>query len=280
MRGGNPSAVAAPAPASSKRGVAFSPCDAYTIIVEAEGSGLPVSLLEDQRMMKRAENGGIRYVDMDAFFESERKGIRAVARREARRRARIMRYDVAPEESRETPQGVIPDAPKKDKWVLGEGTVTRVHVRPRRALFTPVNTGCPVNPDRLSGKRVTSIKALGGGTSTKATDDWTVWAGAHRDGIDEGQQWTGETTFTITPTEDAVEPRFEDLRPAEEVPKVETQLRRDNKETMTSSTRRSKSCGPKECSTRQCPVPSRARSSFGWWIQDVVMTWFPSRRPG
>ena len=46
-----------------------------------------------------------------------------------------------------------------DVWQLGEAncTLTRVHKRPRRALFTPERSDCPVPMERLNGQRTTYL---------------------------------------------------------------------------------------------------------------------------
>ena len=44
-----------------------------------------------------------------------------------------------------------------DEWILDEGshTVTRIHKRPRRSMFTPERSDCPVPLNCLNGTRVT-----------------------------------------------------------------------------------------------------------------------------
>ena len=83
-------------------------------------------------------------------------------------------------------------ARKDDHWRIDGDEVIRVHINPRRALFTPSNTKCPVPIEELSTKRrVNRIKVNGKGEEC-LIDTWTDNERAH---LLMPEKWIGETIF-------------------------------------------------------------------------------------
>ena len=82
----------------------------------------------------------------------------------------------------------------RDYWLDVSGVTKRVHLRPRRALCTPVDVdaaGCPRARFATGVVRITE-GIFEDGTAFKHCDDWTVLAVAHRP---LQMKWTGTTTF-------------------------------------------------------------------------------------
>ncbi len=75
-----------------------------------------------------------------------------------------------------------------DHWIAHDDKVIRIHWRPRRALFTPEDTGCPVDIAQLTSARVTHYQFDDG--------EWHVlediWSGPESDKF-LGKKWTEET---------------------------------------------------------------------------------------
>ena len=83
---------------------------------------------------------------------------------------------------------------RKDFWKTKNEQVIRVHVLPRRNLFTPMRTQCPVSVEELSTARLTKVKPTQDGRSATEvfTANWKHSGECHRD---LGYEWTGETVF-------------------------------------------------------------------------------------
>ena len=82
----------------------------------------------------------------------------------------------------------------RDYWVEFEGELRRIHLKPRKTLFTPTDidaASCPRAWSALRASRVTE-GVLADGTPFKLEDDWTVPANAHKT---SQQKWTGTTVF-------------------------------------------------------------------------------------
>ena len=76
-----------------------------------------------------------------------------------------------------------------DHWQTNsDGTVARVHLRPRLALFTPQNTGCPIP---VTGLRDYRLTLDGDGDQGEIHDDWR----GRQANRSLGVKWTGQTTF-------------------------------------------------------------------------------------
>ena len=67
---------------------------------------------------------------------------------------------------------------KQDHWILDKKNkqLTRVHITPRKALFTPTGAKeCPVNPDNIRRERTTKvIDASKGGDPEILEDNWRL----------------------------------------------------------------------------------------------------------
>ena len=58
--------------------------------------------------------------------------------------------------------GPRPHSGNNDIWTKNnQGYIVSIHKRLRRALFTPFNTGCPINTDQLEDYRKTIIRQRG-----------------------------------------------------------------------------------------------------------------------
>ena len=87
---------------------------------------------------------------------------------------------------------------KQDHWVLDKKNkqLTRVHITPRKALFTPNGAKeCPINPDSISRERTTEIiDASEGGDPDILEDNWRLRSQANKPMIN---LWIGKTIFTF-----------------------------------------------------------------------------------
>ena len=87
---------------------------------------------------------------------------------------------------------------KQDHWILDKKNkqLIRVHITPRKALFTPNGTKeCPINPDNTSRERTTEIiDASAGGDPDILEDNWRLTSQANKPMIN---LWTGKTIFTF-----------------------------------------------------------------------------------
>eukprot|EP00959_Pyramimonas_sp_CCMP1952_P460420 9479817-Pyramimonas_sp.AAC.1 len=61
---------------------------------------------------------------------------------------------------------------KKDHWTQRGKRLRRWHFAPRLVALTPVNTDCPVDPDRLADQRRTYAIHLHHGLTIDRTDCW------------------------------------------------------------------------------------------------------------
>ena len=81
---------------------------------------------------------------------------------------------------------------KQDHWILDKKNkqLTRVHITPRKALFTPNGAKeCPINPGHISRERTTEIiDASTGGDPDILEDNWRLTS----------QVWIGKTIFTFS----------------------------------------------------------------------------------
>ena len=84
---------------------------------------------------------------------------------------------------------------KQDHWILDKKNkqLIRVHITPRKALFTPNGAKeCPINPDNISRKRTTEIiDASKGGDPEILEDNWRLTSQANK------PMWKGKTIFTF-----------------------------------------------------------------------------------
>ena len=88
---------------------------------------------------------------------------------------------------------------KQDHWILDKKNkqlILRVHITPRKALFTPTEAKeCPVNPDNISRERTTEIiDASKGGDPEILEDNWRLTSQANKPLIN---LWKGKTIFTF-----------------------------------------------------------------------------------
>ena len=83
------------------------------------------------------------------------------------------------------------DQKQRDYWRQEGDMVIREHVVPRRAMFSPYRTQCPVPLEELLTARTTRIKS-GKRSEEKFTPNWKHHGECHRD---LGFKWTGQTVF-------------------------------------------------------------------------------------
>ena len=86
---------------------------------------------------------------------------------------------------------------KQDHWILDKKNkqLIRVHITPRKALFTPNGAKeCPINPDNISRERTTKIIASEGGDPDILEDNWRLTSQANKPMINP---WIGKTIFTF-----------------------------------------------------------------------------------
>ena len=88
-----------------------------------------------------------------------------------------------------------------DYWKLDGDYAIRVHKRPRKALFTPHNSGCPTPEGELDDWRLTIINRQGQ-EQEQLQENPTQLSKQELQRRLEGDNWTGETRFRrkITPT--------------------------------------------------------------------------------
>ena len=88
-----------------------------------------------------------------------------------------------------------------DYWKLDGDYAIRVHKRPRRALFTPHNSGCPIPEGELDDWRLTIINRQGQ-EQEQLQKNPTQLSKQELQRRLEGDNWTGETRFRrkVTPT--------------------------------------------------------------------------------
>ena len=87
---------------------------------------------------------------------------------------------------------------KQDHWILDKKNkqLVRVHITPRKALFTPNGAKeCPIDPDNISRERTTEIiDASVGGDPDILEDNWRLTSQANKPMIN---LWKGKTIFTF-----------------------------------------------------------------------------------
>ena len=95
-----------------------------------------------------------------------------------------------------TPKIIGPQ--KQDHWILDKKNkqLIRVHITPRKALFTPSGAKeCPINPDNISRERASEIvDASEGGDPDILEDNWRLTSQANKPIIN---LWIGKTIFTF-----------------------------------------------------------------------------------
>ena len=85
---------------------------------------------------------------------------------------------------------------KQDHWILDKKNkqLIRVHITPRKALFTPTGAKeCPISPDNISRERTTEIDSSKGG-DPDILEDWRLTSQASKPMIN---LWIGKTIFTF-----------------------------------------------------------------------------------
>ena len=82
-----------------------------------------------------------------------------------------------------------------DSWQLDEAncTLTRIHKRPRRTKFMPDRADCPVEMDRLTGTRITTID-FGEGSVETVTEYFRQLANQNER---TKEHWKGKTAFQL-----------------------------------------------------------------------------------
>ena len=102
---------------------------------------------------------------------------------------------------------------KQDHWILDKKNkqLIRVHITPRKALFTPNGAKeCPINPDHISRERTTEIiDASAGGDPDILEDNWRLTSQANKPMIN---LWTGKTIFTFADNSGSAADRIIDKR--------------------------------------------------------------------
>ena len=88
-----------------------------------------------------------------------------------------------------------------DYWKLDGDYAIRVHKRPRKALFTPHNSGCPIPEGELDDWRLTIINRQGQ-EQEQLQENPKQFSRQELQRRLEGDNWTGETRFRrkIAPT--------------------------------------------------------------------------------
>ena len=95
--------------------------------------------------------------------------------------------------------------PRFEDWWLkcdrSDGSLTRIHAKPRRTMFTPIGVkGGPIQESAIGQYRVTRGKWMSTGECFAVMDNWKNPKWAHRD---LGELWVGETAFVKdTPIEE------------------------------------------------------------------------------
>ena len=79
-----------------------------------------------------------------------------------------------------------------DQWVQDDVSCTRVHVKPRRCLFTPLRVAGAPPAKALCNARVTTGTFCDDGEHFQIIDSWTARAVAHRP---LSRPWVGTTRF-------------------------------------------------------------------------------------
>ena len=96
--------------------------------------------------------------------------------------------------SKDRPAGAV--SKMKDSWEIRGKALIRYHFQPRRELFSPDLTDCPIEVSRLSNWRYTNILPVGGDAILDDEDDWRNF---RRRNKKLRFQWIGQTVFEIKP---------------------------------------------------------------------------------
>ena len=96
--------------------------------------------------------------------------------------------------SKDRPAGAA--SKMQDSWEIRGKALIRYHFQPRRELFSPDLTDCPVELSRLSNWRYTNILPMGGDAILDDEDDWR---NVRRRNKKLRLQWIGQTIFEIKP---------------------------------------------------------------------------------
>ena len=96
--------------------------------------------------------------------------------------------------SKDRPAGAA--SKMKDSWEIRGKALIRYHFQPRRELFSPDLTDCPIEVSRLSNWRYTNILPVGGDAILDDEDDWRNF---RRRNKKLRFQWIGQTVFEIKP---------------------------------------------------------------------------------
>ena len=163
---------------------------------------------EEDPRIKRAE-------DKHTHFQEEVMQAKTATDKRAAKAARTRRggdgEDIAPEHQNENGNGtalghssegpVKSGREKDDHWRMDGDEIIRVHIKPRRALFTPSNSECPVPVKELSTKRRFNRMKVDDKEEEHVTDTWTNDERAH---LLMPEKWAGETIFFRVSSEVAV----------------------------------------------------------------------------
>ena len=96
--------------------------------------------------------------------------------------------------SKDRPAGAA--SQMKDSREIRGKALIRYHFQPRRELFSPDLTDCPVDLSRLSSWRYTNILPMGGDSILDDEDDWR---NVRRRNKKLRFKWIGQTIFEIKP---------------------------------------------------------------------------------
>ena len=96
--------------------------------------------------------------------------------------------------SKDRPAGAA--SKMKDTWEIRGKALIRYHFKPRRELFSPDLTDCPIELSRLSNWRYTNILPVGGDAILDDEDDWRNF---RRRNKKLRFQWIGQTIFEVRP---------------------------------------------------------------------------------
>ena len=122
--------------------------------------------------------------------QQKAKAREEAARKQARARANFR--EGGSSSSSAPPAAVARD--DKDNWEIIDNKLIRYHYLPRRELFSPDLTDCPIPLSRISNKTITKIIPIGG---IDIIDDEASWRNVRRRNKKFSFRWTGKTEFTI-----------------------------------------------------------------------------------
>ena len=108
----------------------------------------------------------------------EEANMKKRSREEVKSEAKPKEEDKTKEETDRPNLHVAPPPPgarvkeEEDEWEIRGNRVICHHRKQRRMTFTPVNTKCPINYDKLKSKRVTHCINLETGDIKECVDEW------------------------------------------------------------------------------------------------------------